>query len=166
MRQWKNAWLKHPLTKESDLMKRFLVVMVFAVAMPLLVFVQAANKKSSSEDEKEIMKLEDQWVQSRATKDPTVSKDLLADDYLGATPTGQAQTKQQFIDAVAAGALFAGKAEMMDRKVRIYGDTAVSTGFVTGVVGVNKSRYIRVYVKRNNKWRLVASQGTRVEGSH
>jgi len=132
--------------------------------MPLLAFVLAANKKSVSKAEEEIMKLEDQWVQSRAAKDPTVSKDLLADDYLGATPTGQAQTKQQFIDAVTAGTLFAGKAEMMDRKVRIYGDTAVSTGFVTGVVGVDKSRYIRVYVKRNNKWLLVASQGTRVEG--
>src|SRR5215470_4648680 len=120
-------------------MKRFLVITALAVAMPLLAFGQAANKKASSKAEEEIMKLEDQWVQSRATKDPTVSKDLLADDYLGATPTGQAQTKQQFIDAVAAGALFAGKAEMMDRKVRIYGDTAVSTGFVTGVVGVDKS---------------------------
>src|SRR5215510_586349 len=145
-------------------MKRFLVITFLAVAMPLLAFAQTANKKSGSKTEEEIMKMEDQWVQSRAAKDPTVSKDLLADDYLGATPTGQAQTKQQFIDAVTAGTLFAGKAEMMDRKVRIYGDTAVSTGFVTGVVGVNKSRYIRVYVKRNNKWRLVASQGTRVEG--
>jgi hypothetical protein len=145
-------------------MNRFLVVTVLAVAMPLLAFVQAANKQSSSKAEEEIMKIEDQWVQSRAVKDPTVSKELLADDYLGANPTGQAQTKQQFIDAVTAGTLFAGKAEMMDRKVRIYGDTAVSTGFVTGVVGVDKSRYIRVYVKRNNKWRLVASQGTRVEG--
>jgi len=145
-------------------MKRFLVITVLAVAMPLLAFVQATNKKSSGKAEEEIMKIEDQWVQSRAAKDPTVSKELLADDYLGANPTGQAQTKQQFIDAVTAGALFAGKAEMMDRKVRIYGDTAVSTGFVTGVVGVEKSRYIRVYVKRNNKWRLVASQGTRVEG--
>src|SRR5215475_13271213 len=146
-------------------MKRFLVVTVLAVAMPLLAFGQAANKKSSSKAEEEIMKIEDQWVQSRATKDPTVSKDLLADDYLGANLTGQAQTKQQFIDGVTAGA-FAGKAEMMDRKVRIYGDTAVSTGFVTGVAGADKVRYIRVYVKRNNKWRLVASQGTRVEGSH
>src|SRR5215813_629127 len=143
-------------------MKRFLVVTVLAVAMPLLAFGQSANKKSNSQAEEEIMKLEDQWVQSRAAKDPTVSKELLADDYLGATPTGQAQTKQQFIDAVTAGTLFAGKAEMMDRKVRIYGDSAVSTGFVTGVVGVDKSRYIRVYVKRNNKWRLVAGQGTRV----
>src|SRR5262245_3477034 len=145
-------------------MKRFLVITVLVVAMPLLAFVLAANKISASKAEEEIMKLEDQWVQSRAAKDPTVSKELLADDYLGATPTGQAQTKQQFIDAVTAGTLFAGTAEMMDRKVRIYGDTAVSTGFVTGVVGVDKSRYIRVYVKRNAKWRLVASQGTRVEG--
>jgi len=145
-------------------MKRFLVVTVLAVAMPLLAFGQASNKKSSSKAEEEIMKLEDQWVQSRAVKDPTVSKELLADDYLGAILTGQAVNKQQFIDAVTAGALFAGKAEMMDRKVRIYGDTAVSTGIHTGAIGADKVRYIRVFVKRNNKWRLVAGQGTRIEG--
>jgi hypothetical protein len=147
-------------------MKRFLVVAVLAVAAPLLAFGQAANKKSGSKAEEEIMKIEDQWVQSRATKDPTMAKDLLSDDYLGANLTGQAMNKQQTIDGITAGTLFAGKAEMTDRKVRIYGDTAVSTGVVTGVVGMDKSRYIRVYVKRNNKWRLVAAQGTRVEGGH
>src|SRR5215475_1582675 len=145
-------------------MKRFLVITVLAVAMPLLAFGQAANKISASKAEEEIMKLEDQWVQSRAAKDPTMAKDLLTDDYLGANVTGQAQTKQQVIDGVTAGTVFAGKAEMTDRKVRIYGDTAVSTGVVTGVVGADKVRYIRVYVKRNNKWRLVAGQGTRIEG--
>ena len=93
-----------------------------------------------------------------------MTRDLLTNDYLGGTPTGQAQTKQQFIDGVMAGALFAGKAEQTDRKVRIYGDTAVSTGIVTGNVGGAKVRYIRVFVKRNNKWRLVAAQGTRIEG--
>jgi len=143
-------------------MKRFLVVTVLAVAMPLLAFGQAANKKSSTKAEEEIMKIEDQWLQSRATKDPTMTKDLLADDFLGVIFTGQAQTKQQFIDGVTAGNLFAGKAEQTDRKVRIYGDTAVSTGVHTGAVGADKVRYIRVYVKRNNKWRLVAGQGTRV----
>src|SRR5215510_2423853 len=142
-------------------MKLFLIVMVLTVAMPLLAFGQASNKKPSGIAEEEIMKIEDQWVRSRGTKDPTVTRELLTDDYLGAGLTGQAQTKQQFIDGVTAGG-FPGKAEMMDRKVRIYGDTAVSTGFVTGVAEAEKVRYIRVYVKRNNKWRLVASQGTRV----
>ena len=145
-------------------MKRFLVVTALAVAMPLIAFGQDANKKSSGKAEEEIMKLEDQWVQSRATKDPTVTKDLLSDDFLGATMAGQAMNKQQQIDGITAGTLFAGKAEMTDRKVRIYGDTAVSTGVVTGVVGVDKSRYIRVFVKRNNKWWLVAAQGIRIEG--
>jgi len=145
-------------------MKRFLVVTVLSVAMALLASGQVTNKKSSSNAEEEIMKIEDQWVQSRATKDPTMTKDLLSDDFLGATMAGQAMNKQQQIDAVTAGTLFAGKAEMTDRKVRIYRDTAVSTGVVTGVVGADKSRYIRVFVKRNNKWRLVAAQGTRVEG--
>lgn len=148
-------------------MKQFLVVTFLAVALSVLAFGQATDKKSASKPEAEIMKIEDQWVQSRATKDPTMSKDLLADDYLGATVTGQALTKQQFIDSVTAGTLFAGKAEQMERKVRIYGDTAVSTGIVTGVApnGTDKTRYIRVYLKRNNKWRLVAAQGTRIGGS-
>ena len=145
-------------------MKRFLVVTVLAVAMPLLAFGQAANKRSSSKVEEEIMKIEDQWVRSRAAKDPTVTRDLLADDYLGATITGQAQTKQQQIDGITAGTLYTGKAEMTDRKVHIYGDTAVSTGIVTGVAGADKVRYLRVFVKRNNKWRLVAAQGIRIEG--
>jgi hypothetical protein len=144
-------------------MKRFLIVTFLAVAMPLLACVQAADKNSSSKAEEEIMKLEDQWVQSRAIKDPTVTKDLLSDDFLGANIAGRAMNKQQQIDAVTAGTLFAGKAEMTDRKLRIYGDTAVSTGVVTGVIGADKSRYIRVFVKRNNKWRLVAAQGTRVQ---
>src|SRR5215510_6664067 len=116
-------------------MKRFLVVTALVVAMPLLAFGQASNKKSSSKAEEEIMKLEDQWVQSRATKDPTVTKDLLSDDFQGATMAGQPMNRQQHIDAVTTGTLFAGKAMMMERKVRIYGDTAVSTGVGTGVVG-------------------------------
>ena len=146
-------------------MKQFLVVTFLAVALSALAFGQAANKKSSSKTEEEIMKLEDQWVQSRATKDPTMAKQLLADDYVGATiTTGQAQTKQQVIDGITAGNLFAGKAEMTDRKVHIYGDTAVSTGIVTGVAGADKVRYLRVFVNRNNKWRLVAAQGIRIQG--
>src|SRR5262245_66600802 len=109
-------------------MKRFLVVTALAVAMPLLAFGQASNKKSSGKAEEEIMKLEDRWVQSRATKDPTVTKDLLSDDFLGANMAGQAMNRQQHIDAVTAGTLFAGKGEMTDRKVRRYGDTAVPPG--------------------------------------
>lgn len=145
-------------------MKQFLVVTLLAVAMPLLAFGQATSTKADGEAEVEIRKMEDQWVQSRAAKDPAMTESLLADDLLGAGPNGQALTKQQYIDLVRAGNFAAGKAEQSDRKVRLYGDTAISTGVVTGVgpKGTDKVRYLRVYVKSNNKWQLVALQGSRV----
>ena len=145
-------------------MKRFLVTMLLVFAMSPLTFGQATDKKSNSKTEDEIMKLEDQWVQSRATKDPTSTKNLLADDYLGSNPNGEAQTKQQFIDTVIAGNFAAGKAEYSERKVRVYGDTAVSTGLVSGAGpnGTDKIRYTRVFVKRDGQWKIVATQATRV----
>jgi ketosteroid isomerase-like protein len=140
-----------------------LLLVGMAMAFASIAMGQETHKKSKGTAEAQIMRLEDEWVVSRANKDAAATKALLADDYLGAGVSGQSQTKQQFVDLVSAGQ-FAGKPDVSDRKVRIYGGTAVSTGLVTGV-GQNPSdkvRYIRVYVKRNNQWRLVASQGTRV----
>jgi len=141
-----------------------LLVVTLAIAISSAALGQRAHRKSSSSAEAEIMKLEDQWIESRATKDPASTKALLADDYFGGGLYGQAQTKQQFIDLVSAGQFAGGKTQQIDRKVRIYGDTAVSTGLATGVgqSGTDKVRYLRVYVKRNNQWRLVASQAARV----
>ncbi len=145
-------------------MKRFLVFSLLAFSISFPAFGQEKNMKSNSKTEDEIMKLEDQWVQSRATKDPTSTKSLLADDFLGSNPNGEPQTKQQFIDTVVAGNFAGGHPEYSERKLRVYGDSAVSTGLVTGAGpnGTDKIRYIRVFVKRNGKWQVVATQATRV----
>ncbi len=147
-------------------MKKFLVFTLLAVAMSLLAFGQTNNMKSNSEAVDGIMKLEDNWVKTRATKNPESTKSLLADDYLGSNPDGVAQNKQQFIDAVTAGNFAGGSATYSERNVRIYGDTAVSTGLITGAApsGTDKIRYMRVYVKRNGRWHVVATQATRVTG--
>ena len=112
------------------------------------------------------MKLEDQWVKTRATKDPTTTKSLLAEDFLGSNPDGMAQTKQQFIDSVVAGNFAAGNPQYGERKIRVYEESAVSTGLVTGAgqSGTDKIRYMRVFVKRNGRWQIVATQATRVTG--
>jgi len=145
-------------------MKKFLAVTLLTVGMSCLAFGQGKDMKSSGKAEEEIMKLEDQWVKTRATKDPTTTKSLLAEDFLGSNPDGMAQTKQQFIDNVVAGNFATGNPEYGERKVRIYGETAVSTGLVTGVgqSGSDKIRYMRVFVKRNGQWQIVATQATRV----
>ena len=144
-------------------MKKFLLVTLLAVVMSCLAFGQEKDMKSNSKSEDEIMKLEDQWVKTRATKDPTTTKSLLVEDFLGSNLDGVAQTKQQYIDTVMAGN-FAPPGEYSERKIRIYGKTAVSTGLVTGVgqSGTGKVRYMRVFVKRNGRWQVVATQATRV----
>ena len=148
-------------------MKRILAASLLAVALSSPAFGQGKPMQSGGKVEDEIMKLEDQWVQSRATKDPATTRSLLADDYLGATPDGQVQNKQQFIDSVVAGTFAAGKPTVSDRKVHVYGDTAISTGTISGVgaSGTDKVRYMRVFVKRNNRWQVVATQATRITGS-
>jgi len=140
-----------------------LLLVALAMAFASIAVGQETHKKSKGTAEAQIMRLEDEWVMSRANKDAAATKALLADDYLGGGVGGQSQTKQQFVDLVTAGQ-FAGKPEQSERKVRIYGNTAISTGLVTGVgpTPTDKIRFIRVYAKRNNQWRLVASQGTRV----
>ncbi|HVF91343.1 MAG TPA: nuclear transport factor 2 family protein [Blastocatellia bacterium] len=166
-------------------MKRTMVVTILALALCLTAIAQEQEKKPSPETkqseaksqtmdhskmsqsrhtEDEVMKLEDQWIQSRATKDPTSTRNLLADDFLGSNPNGEAQTKQQFVDSVTAGNFASGHPEYSERKVRVYGDTAISTGLVsgTGPNGADRIRYMRVYVKRNNQWQIVAIQATRV----
>jgi len=133
--------------------------------MSCLAVAQEKDMKSSKAED-EIMKLEDQWTKTRAMKDPTTTKSLLAEDFLGSNPDGMALTKQQFIDSVVAGNFAAGNPEYAERKVRIYGETAVSTGLVTGAgqSGTDKIRFMRVFVKRNGQWQIVATQATRVAG--
>ena len=174
--------------QEEHYMKRTIGLTFLALALALTGLAQEQEKKPApstgrsetkahamdnskmgqhGKTEDEIMKLEDQWVQSRATKDPTSTKELLADDFLGANPDGQAQSKQQFIESVTAGTFATGHPTFSERKVRVYGDIAISTGLVSGAGpnGTDNIRYMRVFVKRNNKWQVVATQATRVKST-
>ena len=145
-------------------MKRIFIASLLTVALSSLAFGQEKTMQSGGKVEDEIMKLEDQWAQSRAAKDPAMTQKLLADDFLATGPEGQVVNKQQFTELVTAGIFALGKSTVSDRKVRVYGDTAIATGMITGgdQNGTDKSRYILVFVKRNNQWQVVAAQVTRV----
>jgi Domain of unknown function (DUF4440) len=51
----------------------------------------------------QIIKIEREWDESRSNGDATFSETLLADDYIGITPTGMVQTKAEFIAEVKFG---------------------------------------------------------------
>jgi ketosteroid isomerase-like protein len=55
-----------------------------------------------------------------------------------------------------------------DVRVRVYGETAVATGRIRmqgsfrGHACNDQSRFIRIFVKREGRWQLVANQLTRI----
>jgi ketosteroid isomerase-like protein len=86
---------------------------------------------------------------------------IVADDYVALTVEGTETTKLQVMASYKAGTRRYAGLEIHDVKVRLYGDAAVlsarTTGFrvENGQQVPNLVRYIRVYARRDGRWRAV-----------
>ena len=95
----------------------------------------------------------------------TALRSALAEDLIYIHAGGQTQTKGEYIAAVTKGA---GRYESFaesDTRIRVYGQTAVLTGFVdVKLVGREpyRVRTIEVYVENGGRWQLAAKQSTRI----
>jgi ketosteroid isomerase-like protein len=95
--------------------------------------------------------------------------DLLADDWTSTDYQGHAWTKANVLALFGAGGPTFTKMEIDVDKVRLVGDVAIVTGrsVSEGRIGGRDlsitQRYTDVYVRRDGRWRIVASQGTQVQ---
>lgn len=114
--------------------------------------------------EKELTRIEDGWLEASIHGDAKLAAELLAEDYQGMTQSGAVEDKAQFVAEVKAGSLRADSFYQDERSVRIFGETAVSTGRLSlkGEGGITQTRYTRVYVKRQGRWQLIIMQTTRI----
>jgi ketosteroid isomerase-like protein len=119
---------------------------------------------SASRTEKELKETEDKWLEAGIRGDANAAAQLLAEDYQGMTPTGAVEDKAQFVAGVRAGSLQADSFYQDERYVRIFGETAVSTGRLSlkRQDGFIQTRYTRVYVRRQGRWQLFIMQTTRI----
>lgn len=119
--------------------------------------------------EDEVMKLEHDWAQD-TMKNGAAAVDMYeADDILSTDPGGRVTDKTQDKKDLNSGDLKFQAIDISDLKVRVYGSTAVATGTST-VKGTFKGqdiggayRYTDVWVKRDGKWQVVASQATKIQ---
>ena len=95
---------------------------------------------------------------------------LLADDYTAISAKGAIQTKEQAISNLQTGALQLTELTLSDRKVRIYGSTAVVTSLaeLTGgksdVEMTGRYRYTRVYIRnQQGQWKIVSFEASRIQ---
>jgi len=144
----------------------------------LLMMVGVAQSKPNKlgmpraerhESRQEILQLEKQWRDAVIQHNVPSLDSLLADDYIGITPNGTLESKEQTLQNMKNGAVHLTSIDASDRKVRFYGRTAVVTskaevtGDLEGGKATGNYRYTRVYVRDpKGDWKIVSFEASRI----
>src|SRR5262245_30222180 len=116
-------------------MKRMLLAVIFAIALPLFVYGQQqgtgktkAPRASQKGVQQQLEKLEEEWGNALVKRDEAALKRILADDYFIIDLSGSTSDKAESIRSTATGALAITAIKFENLKVRVYGNYAIVTG--------------------------------------
>ena len=146
-------------------MRSTLVIFVLAITLMSLALGQeeSAGRNQKNSVEQAIRKLDDERIQAQIAADAVALDRIYADDFIGVGPSGTVRTKPQVISDFTSGTLKFQSITTDDVQVRVYENTAVETGLST-MNGQDKgkdvprdTRFTRVWVKQQGRWRLVAN---------
>lgn len=153
----------------SNPFKRLPALAAFAICTVACALQAKLPHVQKHEIRHEIDQLEDTWRSAVLKGNAESLQNLLADDYIAITASGTIQTKEQTLDNIRQGRTKFTTLDISDRKVRVYGSTALVTSLATvqGSTGdgqLNGSyRYTRVYVRNpQGAWKVVSFEVSRV----
>jgi ketosteroid isomerase-like protein len=156
-------------------MKRALAIAALVVSASSLGFGQTADSKQGKPAatapkqggvEQTLMQMERDVTGAILKRDVAALEPAFADDFIFTGPDGATQTKAQFLADIKSGDLALESSEIQDMKVRVYGNAAVVTysttdkGKYKGTDIGGRYRWTDTFVRRGEKWQLVAGQGT------
>ena len=130
--------------------------------------IAVAQKQSASRDrrsavEQAIRQLDHERIRAQIGADAEALNRIYADDFIGVGPSGTVRSKAQVISDFTSGDLKFQTITTDEVQVRVYEKTAVETGLST-MLGQDKgkavprdTRFTRVWVKQQGRWRLVAN---------
>ena len=146
-------------------MRRMLVFSGILSALCCSVFAQSKEQPPAGA-EQAVMRIERELLNAILKGDPSASERYLADTYVFTGPDGMVENKAQSIADLKSGDLKLQAASLDGAKVQVYGDTAIVTyssndkGTFKGKDISGTTRWTDVFVNRNGRWQVVASQGT------
>jgi len=120
-------------------------------------------------NEEKILDLDREWNEAYPRLDCAALDRIIADDWVCIDGTGLMITKSELLTRVASSASFLDPYKFDEIALRIFGEAAIVTGRLSGQMhdsdGIHdvNQRYMRVYVKRNERWQAVATQVTKVK---
>jgi len=142
--------------------------LVIAVVILAAMSIALAQRQSAKRDqrrnvEQAIRRLDKERIQAQVHADAEALDRIYADDFIGVGPSGTVRTKPQVIADFTSHDLKFQSITTEEVQVRVYGNTAVETGGST-MTGQDKgkdvprdTRFTRVWVKQQGRWRLVAN---------
>ena len=146
-------------------MRRTLVIAVLGLTATSIALGQkpSASRNQRSSVEQAIRRLDNERIQAQIGADVVTLDRIYADDFVGIGPSGTVRTKTQVISDFTSGDLKFQSITTDEVQVRVYENTAVETGLST-MVGQDKgkpvprdTRFTRVWVEQQGRWRLVAN---------
>ena len=142
-------------------MRRTLVIAVVILAAMSIALGQRQSARRNVEQT--IRRLDKERIQAQVHADAEALDRIYADDFIGVGPSGTVRTKPQVIADFTSHDLKFQSITTEEVQVRVYGNTAVETGRST-MIGQDKgkdvprdTRFTRVWVKQQGRWRLVAN---------
>ena len=123
---------------------------------------------TNQQAEQEIRQRETRRFEAVVRGDVAALDDILSDDLTYTHATGVHETKAEFIAKLKSGQLKYESLTPEDLRVRVYGATGVVTGVARVRVQVKgellsfQLRFTDVYVKKGDRWQMVAWHATRL----
>ena len=133
-----------------------------AASIGLLLLSLAAPRADAAPDASSPAALERELVAAIAAGDLATYDRIVADDYVAFEASGKTTPKAEIVASYRSGARRYTNLEIFDVEERIYGDTAVVSAKTKGLRKEgdrdvpNRVRYVRVYARRDGRWRAVA----------
>ena len=137
-----------------------------AFTLGILAMIGMTEARSSVDDEKAVAALDTKYHAAVKNKDVHTMDRILADDFVLVTGLGKTHSKRDLLEEARSKGMQYERQEDSQRKVRVWGDTAVVTallwakGTEDGKPFDYKLWFSDVYLKTEKGWRYVFAQAS------
>jgi hypothetical protein len=159
-------------------LRKHILLIAFLFVYPILANAQETNPRLTKEyadnDKKLLLTLEYNWLKAEFSHDTAYLATLMDDSFMGISARGTTNKQQELFDYYniisqrVKDSIFIDSFRLENAVVNLYGTTAVVTFIVhtfrkdKGIPIERRTRFYDVWIKRNGKWKAVASQGTKL----
>ena len=143
----------------------FMRIAVLVVSTFVMASVYAQQPLS---DEKQILKLEDDWVRALKTKDRQILNAIVARNFTFIEPDGTVKDRDEYLADRSSDIAALESFELADLKVSVFKNCALASGLSKVTERRQGKRYRfslrwkELWLKDNGSWQVVASQATPV----